>query len=187
MQNNIYTRLINRENPLPKDYIPEQLIDLCLPFNALPGDSRRLLEAKTARAALHLIHAGQREGLSLYGVSGYRSYDRQKELFTGSPYVSAPGTSEHQSGLALDLSCPGIRLELIEEFEDTAEGKWLARNASLFGFILRYPRNKEAITQVPYEPWHIRYVTRPLAAYLTLTGQTLEEFHALCLPDFDAP
>lgn len=174
---NIYTRLINREHPLPEGFIPEHLVDIGLPFDALPGDPKRLLEAKTARAALRLIHAGHKEGLNLYGISGYRSFDRQKELCTGSPYVAAPGTSEHQSGLALDLSCPKNHMKLTDAFADTPEGIWLARNASLFGFILRYPKNKETITGIPYEPWHIRFVTRPLAVYLTLTGLTLEEYH----------
>ncbi|MDO5136749.1 MAG: M15 family metallopeptidase, partial [Eubacteriales bacterium] len=160
-------------------YIPENLTDLGLPFDAPPGDPKRLLELKTARAAQSLIHASQREGLSLYGISGYRSYERQKELYRGSPYVAPPGASEHQSGLALDLSCPRVGLQLTEAFAYTPEGLWLAANASLFGFILRYPKNKEELTGVPYEPWHIRYVTRPLAAFLSLTGQTLEEYHAL--------
>lgn len=174
-----YTRLINRENPLPEGFVPEHLVDIGLPFDAPPNDSRRLLEAKAAKAALRLINAGQQEGLSLFGISGYRSFSRQKELYTGSPYVAAPGTSEHQSGLALDLSCPAIHMELLEEFAATPEGRWLARNASLYGFILRYPKNKEAITGIPYEPWHIRYVTRPLSTYLTLTGMTLEEYHEM--------
>ena len=176
-----YTCLINQSHPLPPDYIPENLIDIGIPFDAPPGDPKRLLEKRTAQAALRLVNAACQEGLCLYGISGYRSYRRQQELFTGSPYVAAPGTSEHQSGLALDLSCPAIRMELIPEFAFTSEGKWLARNASLYGFILRYPQNKESITGVPYEPWHIRYVTRELAGYLKLTGLTLEEyldFHA---------
>ncbi|MDC7287234.1 M15 family metallopeptidase [Blautia schinkii] len=176
---NFYTRLINREHPLPEGYIPEHLIDIGIPFDAVPGDPKRLLEVKTARAAHNLITQSRREGLNLYGISGYRSFQRQKELYTGSPYVAAPGTSEHQSGLALDLSCPQIGMELTDEFASTPEGIWLSRNASLYGFILRYPKNKEQITQVPYEPWHIRYVTKPLAAYLALTGMTLEEFHCL--------
>ena len=171
-----YTRLINQSHPLPPDYIPENLIDIGIPFDALPGDPKRLLEKRTAQAALRLVNAACQEGLCLYGISGYRSYNRQQELYTGSPYVAAPGTSEHQSGLALDLSCPAIRMELISEFALTSEGKWLARNASLYGFILRYPQNKESITGVPYEPWHIRYVTRELAGYLKLTGLTLEEY-----------
>ncbi len=174
-----YTRLINRDHPLPEGFIPEHLVDIGLPFDAPLDNPKRLLERRTAQAALRLINSSQREGLSLFGISGYRSYTRQKELYTGSPYVAAPGTSEHQSGLALDLSCPAVRMELVEEFAETPEGLWLARNASLFGFILRYPQNKEKITGVPYEPWHIRYVTRPLAAYLSMTGLTLEEYHTL--------
>ncbi|MDO5135620.1 MAG: M15 family metallopeptidase [Eubacteriales bacterium] len=182
MDHQLYTRLINGDHPLPEGYIPENLTDLGLPFDAPPGDPKRLLELQTAKAAWNLIRASQREGLSLYGVSGYRSYDRQKELFRGSPYVAPPGASEHQSGLALDLSCPAVHLELTEAFAATPEGLWLAANASLFGFILRYPKNKESVTGVPYEPWHIRYVTCPLAAFLTLTGQTLEEYHGLFAP-----
>lgn len=110
-------------------------------------------------------------------VSGYRSFQRQKELFTGSRFVAAPGASEHQSGLALDVSCPSLHMELCEKFASTGEGRWLKRNASLYGFILRYPENKEEITGMPYEPWHIRYVTKPLASWLTITNLTLEEYH----------
>ena len=173
---NIYTRLINEKHPLPSDYIPENLIDAGIPFHAHPDDSKRLLEKNAARAAHCLVNAACQQGLCLYGISGYRSYQRQAELYTGSPYVAAPGTSEHQSGLALDLSCPAVHMQLIPEFAHTKEGKWIARNASLFGFILRYPLNKESVTGVPYEPWHIRYVTKELSGYLTLTGLTLEEY-----------
>ena len=177
--NSIYTRLINREHPLPEDYIPKNLIDIGIPFDAAPGDQKRLLEKETARAALDLIRRSHREGLNLCGISGYRSYERQKELYTGTSYVALPGTSEHQSGLALDVSCPQVHMELTEEFAQTPEGIWLFHHAPLYGFILRYPAGKEHITQVPYEPWHIRYVTKPLASYLALTGLTLEEYHTL--------
>ena len=100
--------------------------------------------------------------------------------FTGSPFVAEPGTSEHQSGLALDVSCPSIHMELSERFSATGEGRWLKKNAPLYGFILRYPKSKEEITGIPYEPWHIRYVTKPLASWLTITNLTLEEYH--CFP-----
>lgn len=174
-----YTYLINKEHPLPESFVPENLIDIGLPFDALPGDPKRLLEEKTACAALEMITRARREGLSIYGISGYRSFSRQKELYTGSPYVAAPGTSEHQSGLALDVSCPALKMELKESFSKTAEGIWLIHHAPLYGFIIRYPQNKEHVTHVPYEPWHIRYVTKPLASYLSLTGMTLEEYHAI--------
>lgn len=174
-----YIQLINREHPLPKSFVPENLIDAGLPFDGPKGDPKRLLEEKAALAALELISRSRQEGLCLYGVSGYRSFSRQKELFAGSPYVAPPGASEHQSGLALDLSCPEIHMELDEAFAQTAEGIWLSRHAPLYGFILRYPKNREHITGFPYEPWHIRYVTKPVASYLTLTGMTLEEYHAM--------
>ena len=177
--NQIYTRLINREHPLPEDYIPDNLVDIGLPFDAPPHDPKRLLEEKTALAAAELISRSRREGLNICCVSGYRSYQRQKELFTASTYVAPPGTSEHQSGLALDVSCPGVRMELTEAFAETSEGLWLTRHAPLYGFILRYPSGKESITQIPYEPWHFRSVTKPLATYLSLTGMTLEEYHLL--------
>mgnify|MGYP004482447447 CR=1 FL=1 len=122
---NIYTRLINEKHPLPSDYIPENLIDAGIPFHAHPDDSKRLLEKNAARAALCLVNAACQQGLCLYGISGYRSYQRQAELYTGSPYVAAPGTSEHQSGLALDLSCPAVHMQLIPEFAHTKEGKWI--------------------------------------------------------------
>ncbi len=93
-----YTRLINKEYPLPPDYVPPDLIDIGLPFDCAPGNPKRLLEKRTAYAASELICRGQHEGISLCCISGYRSYDRQKELFRGSSYVAAPGTSEHQSG-----------------------------------------------------------------------------------------
>ena len=105
--------------------------------------------------------------------------DRQKELFRGSSYVAAPGTSEHQSGLALDLSSPSVQMKLTEKFGDTPEGRWLASHAPFYGFILRYPFGKEDITRYPYEPWHIRFVTRTLAIYLTKTGMTLDEYYTI--------
>lgn len=99
MHREFYTRLISREHPLPEAFVPEHLIDIGLPFEAAPGDPKRLLEYQAAKAASQLFHACHRCGLNLWAVSGYRSYQRQKELFTGSPFVAEPGTSEHQSGL----------------------------------------------------------------------------------------
>ena len=96
-----YTRLINKEHPLPSAYVPHGLVDLGLPFTCTPSDPRRLLEKKAAHAAMDLITRASQEGISLYCISGYRSYARQKELYRHTAYVAAPGTSEHQSGLAL--------------------------------------------------------------------------------------
>ena len=130
------------------------------------------------RGYVDLEYDNSKESLIITGISGYRSYKRQQQLSIENPYVASPGTSEHQSGLALDVSCPSIQYQLIPEFAETPEGKWLKRNASLYGFIIRYPANKEPITGIPWEPWHIRYVTRPLAGCLRLTGLTLEEYYS---------
>ena len=124
MHREFYTRLISREHPLPEAFVPEHLIDIGLPFEAAPGDPKRLLEYQAAKAASQLFHACHRCGLNLWAVSGYRSYQRQKELFTGSPFVAEPGTSEHKSGLALDVFCPSIHMELSERFSATGEGRW---------------------------------------------------------------
>lgn len=106
MHREFYTRLISKEHPLPEAFVPEHLIDIGLPFEAAPGDPKRLLEYQAAKAASQLFHACHRCGLNLWAVSGYRSYQRQKELFTGSPFVAEPGTSEHQSGLGSGCILP---------------------------------------------------------------------------------
>lgn len=179
---NRLTRLVNSSYPLPADYIPPDLTEPDIPFDAPAGHPKRLLSAPAAFAAGQLFAAAKKERLFLCGISGYRSYQRQKELYLQkgqSPWVAPAGTSEHQTGLALDVSCIHADLDLTESFACTPEGLWLLRNAPLYGFIIRYPKGKEAITGYPWEPWHIRYVTRSLALYLSLTGMTLDEYQAL--------
>lgn len=179
-----YPLLINKSNPLSPHYIPHNLVSLSIPFSAPPRDERRLMEKDAAKAVTRLFTQAASEGMRLTGISGYRSYQRQSQLYENalarnSTAVAPPGASEHQSGLALDVSCPSVNLELEESFADTREGKWLKTNAPLYGFILRYPRKKEAVTGYPWEPWHIRFVGETLSLYLSLTGLTLEEYIAL--------
>ncbi len=181
------TYLVNREHPLAPDFIPQFLVQADIPFHLCEPRSRRMLCQPAAEAAHQLFCYSRTFHISLYGVSGYRPYDRQKEIYNSSlqsqgrehteRFIAAPGCSEHQTGLALDVSCPDVGFELTEKFEDTREGKWLQTYAPMYGFILRYPKNKEEITGYAYEPWHIRYVTKPLALYLSLTGLSLEEYH----------
>lgn len=181
------TILVNRTHPLTADYIPPCLTEPSFLFDAPDGDPKRLLCLPASEAAAQLFRRGREQGISLYGISGYRSYRRQKELYQQrlketslnyvNHYLAPPGASEHQTGLALDVSCPAVGLELVEDFAETKEGHWLAANAPLFGFILRYPRKKEEVTGYSWEPWHIRYVTKSLALYLSLTGLTLEEYY----------
>ena len=89
-------------------------------------------------------------------------------------WVAKPGTSEHQTGLALDIVAAGYQI-LDEEQEDTAEQKWLMENSWKYGFILRYPSEKSDITGIGYEPWHYRYVGKAAAADIYRTGVCLED------------
>jgi len=126
-------------------------------------------------------------GEYLYGVSGYRSYSRQATIYdknvrqrgsAATNMVSAiPGHSEHQTGLAIDISCKELMGLLSESFADTSEGKWVQKNCHKYGFIVRYPKNKEKITGYSYEPWHIRYVGTEVSTYLHDNDITLEEYY----------
>lgn len=181
-----YTQLINPSVPLAFDYIPDHLVTAHIPFAPSVNNERKMLYIDAAQAAKSLFEQASFDHLSLVGVSGYRSYLSQKQLYENaikrnSTAVAAPGTSEHQSGLALDVSCASLNFELEESFYDTKEGKWLKTHAPIHGFILRYPKRKEHITGYPFEPWHIRFVGKTLSLYLSLTGLTLEEYHGMKL------
>ena len=179
-----YTILINRDHPIPRNLfslIPSQN----LPFLSLPppNDPRRLLQKEAAQAVTRLFAQAASQGIRLVGISGYSPYSRQKELYKnalqkGSTAVAPPGSSEHQSGLALDVSCASISLELESMFlRRNPRRKIVQKHAPLYGFILRYPKDKEEITGYPWEPWHIRYVGKSLSLYCSLTNLTLEEYY----------
>ena len=88
-----------------------------------------------------------------------------------------PGHSEHQSGLAMDVSTISIHNRLDVVFRATPEGRWLEKNSWKYGYIIRYPEDKSHITGYAYEPWHIRYVGIDLAKELTEKNLTLEEYY----------
>ena len=102
-------------------------------------------------------------------------YPREEAVRRAKMEVAEPGTSEHHTGLALDMIADG-NVSLEEYFEDTDVGKWLANNAYKYGFILRFPKGKEDITGVIYEPWHFRYVGKEAAKEITERGICLEEY-----------
>ncbi len=121
-------------------------------------------------------------------MSGYRSYERQEELYrkklreqpqgseTPVQWVAPPGASEHQTGLALDVSCQAVDYKLDERFGETRERPVAETVCAIIWLYPALFERKEAYYRV-WEPWHIRYVTRSLALYLTLTGLTLEEYY----------
>jgi len=110
--------------------------------------------------------------INLYMGQGMSYMDAYKKT---AEYVTVPGASEHQIGLALDITSDTY-YTLDEGFEDTAEGKWLAEHSHEYGFILRYPKGKEYVTSIGYEPWHFRYVGVEAATVIKENDLTLEEF-----------
>jgi zinc D-Ala-D-Ala carboxypeptidase len=179
--------LVNKEFFLPEDYVPEDLVRPEVPFSFGDVENDKSLMRKEAASALEKMFAdAENAGIELFAVSGYRSYERQKILFDAETsrvgreqamqVIAIPGSSEHQSGLAMDISSRSIALNLVEGFADTEEGKWLAENAHRFGFILRYPKGKEQITNYIFEPWHFRYVGEKAAQIIHEHNWTLEEY-----------
>lgn len=185
------TYLVNREYPLPEDFVPEELTtpDVLFPFSDTTIDKAKMTPEAGDALALLFAAAYDEAELTLYGVSAYRSYARQYTIYATNlatrgiahtnRYSAAPGRSEHQTGLAIDISCASEGYGLETTFADTPEGVWVAENAHRFGFILRYPKDKEHITGYNYEPWHIRYVGCDLAGYLYETGLTLDEYYGV--------
>ncbi|MBR6891354.1 MAG: M15 family metallopeptidase, partial [Clostridia bacterium] len=140
------------------------------------ANSEITLTRQTYAAMEKMFHAAEEANMNGYIVtSGYRSYQRQREVYAQSEPGKAqePGASEHQTGLAFDVT-----VETGEGFENTPQYAWLMEHAHEYGFIQRYPANKADITGISYEPWHYRYVGVEAATRMYRTGLTLEEFLA---------
>ena len=178
--------LVNKQNTLPEDYEPSDLVAPDIPFSFEEDIPKRYVRKAAGEALEELFAAAKEEQLELLAASGYRSYSRQEAIFASNVAqkgeaearkVSAvPGQSEHQTGLAMDVTSRYVGYDLIEEFGETKEGIWLKDNAHKYGFIIRYPKGKEDITGYIYEPWHIRYVGKDVAAVIYENGYTFEEY-----------
>lgn len=179
--------LVNKKNTLSNTYEPSDLTVPNVEFSFEGNDQKKQMRKIAANALEKLVNGASEDGLRLVAVSGYRSYSRQSSIYQGNVnrmgeeaanMVSAkPGQSEHQTGLAMDVSCESIGYSLNDSLGDLPEGKWLAGNAHKYGFIIRYPKNKTDITGYSYEPWHVRYVGEELATYLYENDLTLDEFY----------
>lgn len=176
--------LVNNRHPIPEDYE----FTLGTIRGSLQCDERII------PAFVSMLQAAKEDGIMLEVCSPYRTLDRQEYLFDkkivrymnrGMSYMDAyklaarvvnvPGTSEHQIGLALDIYTDSYKT-LDEGFGETAAGIWLQENCGEYGFILRYPKGKEYITGIEYEPWHFRYVGKAAAQEIMERGMTLEEY-----------
>lgn len=171
--------LVNKSYRLENDYEPEGLIDIDTSYTVY-GNGALIPEAYDAY--MKMREAASQEGLVLNVSNCYRSYHRQKELYTHyltidsqatvDTYSARPGHSEHQLGVACDFAANQLN---IHDFTGTAEQQWMVENAHDFGFILRYPQDKVDVTGYNYESWHYRYVGA-VATEITENGLTLEEY-----------
>ncbi|MCY7884815.1 LD-carboxypeptidase LdcB [Bacillus spizizenii] len=178
--------LVNKQYALPGNYEPSDLVVPDVEFSFEEKIQKRYIRKEAADALKTMFDAAKKEGYELAAVSGYRSYDRQKVIFDNEvslkgekkakEAVAYPGESEHQTGLAMDISSRSNGFELNEAFGSTADGKWVQDNAYKYGFIIRYPKNKEDITKYEYEPWHLRYVGKKAAKVMQDNDLTLEEY-----------
>ena len=179
--------LVNKNNPLPKDYRPWDMRTPKIAFASNDNFEKTLLRKEASYAIEDLFHAAKKDNIALYGISFFRPYFRQHSIYRSvvdtkgeeyaNSHVAKPGFSEHQSGLSADLSSKSANLELIPSFGTLPEGLWLEKNAHKYGFILRYPLGKEAITGYSYEPWHFRYVGKCIASNIFQNKLTLEEWY----------
>lgn len=184
---NSYTVLVNKEYPIDEDYVPSDLVMPNVDFSFSFADEKRYMRKEAAESLEKMFAAAEYYGHKLYATSGYRSYSRQTTLYNynllnrgydyTNVYSARPGRSEHQTGLAMDITSKSVSKQLTDKFADTEEGKWVKDNCYKYGFILRYPKDKEAITGYAYEPWHFRYVGYDLAKYIYDNNITLDEYY----------
>ena len=176
------TTLVNKNHSISASYVPGDLVTV-----ALPSTRDTQLRSVAAEGLTKLFAAAEGAGLELFCCSGYRSYDTQSELYAwnvdtygvdGAELVSArPGMSEHQLGLAMDVTSASVGFDLLESFGSTAEGQFIKANAHKYGFIVRYPEGKTDITGYAYEPWHLRYLGVDVATEIYNSGKTMEEYY----------
>ena len=166
--------LVNKYHILPSGIEPKNLVNI---------EGQRM-EKVAADAMSKMVKDMRSDGLSIILQSGYRSEELQTTIYNrnvqnrgqerADKYSARPNSSEHQTGLAMDLSTDGT---LEETFENTHQFKWLNENAHKYGFIMRYPKNKVYMTGYEYEPWHYRYVGVEIASLIKAENITYEEYY----------
>lgn len=200
-------RLANKEVLLSKDFIPDPLVTMKSRkadkngentnggVNKASSGEMKLQEA-CASALVDLFEAGLKDDIKLYLKSAYRSYKTQNTMYYNrleknngkdDGWVAKPGTSDHQTGLGCDVVPRSWRdKSMNSDMAQTDECQWMAAHCAEYGFILRYPEDKVDVTEINYEPWHLRYVGVPVATYIMENGLCLEEFHQQLQEAIDA-
>ena len=179
-----YITLVDRNHLLASNYEPDDLVTITGRYvSEIKGDKLR----KTAMQAItRMFDAAEADGMILYLKSVYRGYSTQKYMYNNrlnslgrdDGVVAYPGSSDHQTGLGADI----LNLEWTKKsgmtpaFGLTKEAQWMAEHCAEYGFIIRYMEDKEAITGIIYEPWHLRYVGVEAATYIMDQHLSLEEF-----------
>lgn len=194
-ENGVFSRedwrliLVNKQHSIPEGYEEQVPLGKISTMKGVMRCDERIIDDLLA-----MIQAAADDGITLQICSPYRDLQYQEALFKkkingymeeglsymeayqrASQVVTVPNASEHQLGLALDI-VSNTYTRLREEFAETAGGRWLAENSCRFGFILRYPKDKQDVTGIKFEPWHFRYVGKEAATLITEQGMTLEEF-----------
>ncbi len=183
--------LVNKKNPLPADY--DSRIETKVVFESW---REYFLDVRAAGYLEKMLKAAENDGIDLYVVSAYRTIEYQQQNFDNSVQdrvdrgmsyddayadtlaeVALPGESEHNAGLALDIMVEEYQNMDDDGFEDTEAFAWLDRHAAEYGFILRYPKGKQEITGIIYEPWHYRFVGVYYANEIKKSGLCLEEYY----------
>ena len=175
-----YLQIASVAHPLPEGFVQ--------PSMTVIDDIGREIDSRIVGAYWDLVNAAKADGLNIYPISGFRPHSTQISLFNArveqarndgyadpeaeaARHVAKPGTSEHELGLAVDFNS-------VDEsyFRNTAEAKWLAAHCAEYGFVIRYPEDKESVTGIIYEPWHLRFVGVKHAKRMNELNMCLEEY-----------
>lgn len=180
--------LVNKQIALPADYQPSDLVEANIDFVDSTVGERRMLRKEAAQAIEGLMKDAKAAGIDLKGTSAFRSYAYQVNLFNAyverdgkeqaMKYSAPPGHSEHQTGLAIDVSSASVNYQLTQSLGETVEGKWLADHAHEYGFIIRYQKEFEEETGYMYEPWHLRYIGMEHAKQVHALNQPYDRYIA---------
>ena len=179
-----YGILVNKHYSLPDKYAPDDIVDMTSQY-AYPNNKIR---KEVYEAFKEMSKKAKEDNITLIVNSSYRDYETQKQIYEdysdkngqeyADKYAARPNFSEHQTGLSIDIFSPGYGMKT---FENSPAFTWLSQNSYKYGFILRYPKDKQEITGYSYEAWHYRYLGKDLAQKVYNENITFDEYYAYYL------